>query len=102
MELKVFWTDFAIEQLEDIFDYYKHKANGGIAKKLVSEIVSKTIQLESQPKSGQVEELLQDRLLDYRYIVEGNYKIIYWVEEKYIKIAAIFDTRQNPAKIEKL
>lgn len=26
MGLKVFWTDFALNQLEQIFDFYKYKA----------------------------------------------------------------------------
>ena len=48
MELRVFWTNTAIFQLEDIFDYYK---------------------------------------------------IIYWIEDNYIKIATVFDSRQNPEKM---
>jgi mRNA-degrading endonuclease RelE of RelBE toxin-antitoxin system len=40
---------------------------------------------------------------NYRYIVCGNYKIIYSVdiEEQLIKIADVFDTRQNPIKIKR-
>ena len=102
MELAVFWTDTAIEQLEDIFDYYKYKANIGIARSLVMKIIDRTIQLETQPKSGQIEELLEERKNEYRYIVEGNYKIIYWIEDRYVKIASIFDSRQNPKKIKNI
>ncbi len=99
MELKVFWTDTATEQLEGVFDYHKYKANPEIARNLVLKIVDRTIQLESQPKSGQIEELLSKRKNEYRYLVEGNYKIIYWIEDKYVKIASVFDCRQNPEKI---
>ena len=102
MELKVYWTEFAIEQLENIFDYHKYKASLKTAKKLILKIIDRTIQLETQPKSGQVEELLKDRKNEYRYIVEGNYKIIYWIEDKYVKIASIFDSRQNPRKIKEV
>ena len=102
MELKVYWTESAIDQLEDIFDYYKFKANTKVAKKLVTKITDRTIQLVKQPESGQLEELLKTRENKYRYIVEGNYKIIYWIEDKYIKIAAVFDTRQNPTNLNKL
>ena len=102
MELKVFWTETAIEQLEDIFDFYKYKASHKIAKSMVTKIIDRTIQLEVHPESGQKEELLKIRKFDYRYLVEGNYKIIYWIEENYIKIAAVFDTRQNPKKLKKI
>ncbi len=33
MELRVFWTDTAMFQLEDIFKYYKDKAGIKIARK---------------------------------------------------------------------
>jgi toxin ParE1/3/4 len=99
MELRVFWTETAIEQLENIFDYFKYNASLKIAKKLVTKIIDRTIQLESQPLSGQVEELLKERKFEYRYLVEDNYKIIYWIQDNYINIASIFDTRQNPKKL---
>ena len=39
MELKVFWTETAIEQLEDIFDFYKYKASHKIAKSIVTDLI---------------------------------------------------------------
>ncbi len=32
MEIKVFWTETALNNLEDIFEYYKYKASVKIAK----------------------------------------------------------------------
>jgi len=61
--------------------------------------VQKKASLSKQPKKGPRELLLADRQKEYRYIVEGNYKIIYWLDEAAITIAAVFDTRQNPDKI---
>ncbi len=102
MGLKVFWTETAIEQLENIFDYLKYRASIKIAHRQVTRLIDRTIQLEEQPQSGQMEELLINRKNEYRYLVEGNYKIIYWVEDKYIKIASVFDTRQNPKRLEEI
>ena len=101
MELKTFWTNQAIEQLEEIFEYYKLTANITTARKLTKQIVDRTIQLENFPESGSLENLLIDRSNKYRYLVEGNYKIIYWIEEPFVKIATIFDCRQNPINITK-
>ena len=102
MELRVFWTDTARFQLEEIFDYYKDKTSVNVARKLVKQIIYRTIQLEQNPNSGQKEPLLSDRKFEYRYLVEGNYKIIYWIEDNYIKVAAVFDCRQNPEKMKNI
>lgn len=102
MDLKVFWTDTALYQLKDIFDYYKLKANVKVARSIVNKIVNKTIQLERIPGSGSIEPLLAKRKFEYRYLVEGNYKIIYWIENNYVKIAMVFDSRQDPKKPSKI
>ena len=99
MGLKVYWTETAIYRLEDIFDYYKINAGVDVARKIVDSIIDSTVNLETQPRIGQTEELLKDRKLEYRYLVTGNYKIIYWVDEPFVKIATVFDCRQNPIKM---
>ncbi|MBI9068310.1 MAG: type II toxin-antitoxin system RelE/ParE family toxin [Salinivirgaceae bacterium] len=102
MDLRVFWTDTARYQLEDIFNYYKLKASIRTAKKIVEKIIDKTLTLEKNQNIGQKEELLFERKNEYRYLVEGNYKIIYWIDGNYAKIASVFDCRQNPVKIEEI
>ncbi|HED06727.1 MAG TPA: type II toxin-antitoxin system RelE/ParE family toxin [Ignavibacteria bacterium] len=99
MDLKVFWTDTALEQLENIFDYYKVNVSINIAKKIIKQIVNKTIQLEKTPRIGQKEPLLESRKNEYRYLVIDNYKIIYWIDNNFVKIATVFDTRQNPTRL---
>lgn len=102
MDLKVFWTDAAIEKLEEIFDYYKTKVSVEVGSKVVGSIVDSTIKLETHPRIGQVEDLLKERGNEYRYVVAGNYKVIYWIEEPYVKIATVFDCRQNPTKMKRI
>ena len=80
MEVKILWTEFAINQLEQIFDFYKYKASINVARKIIAQIVDRTMLLEKNPLLGVREPLLADRKKEYRYLVEGNYKIIYWVE----------------------
>lgn len=99
MDLKVFWTDSAIEKLEEIFDHYKTNAGLEIAQRIVSSIVDATITLETHPEIGQKEDLLKDRKNEYRYLVSGNYKIIYWIDRPLVKIATVFDCRQNPVRM---
>ncbi len=93
------FLEMPLYQLESVFDYYSLKASPTVAKRLVASIVNKTIMLESNSTMGPIEELLRHRKNEYRYIVDGNYKIIYWIDEHFIKIAAVFDSRQNPEKL---
>jgi len=97
--VEVIWTETAIFQLDVIFDYYKHKATIKVAKNIVKKLVDKTLFLEKHPDIGQIELLLDNKSKIYRYLVEGNYKIIYWSEKSVVYIASVFDCRQNPIKI---
>lgn len=101
MELEVFWTLFAEDKLTDIFEYHNYKAGVKVAQNLVNEIIEESIKLGSNPSIGQKEELLKDRLQEYRYLVCKSYKIIYWVDvlNHRILVAHVFDTRQNPSSI---
>ncbi|SRR5690606_1188205 len=102
MELKVFWTRFAKYKLEDIFSYYKYRTGVKTARKIVTGITDETIILTKNPEIGQVEELLKERPQQFRYLVYTNYKIIYRInrEKNRIVIDNVFDTRQNPLKIQ--
>lgn len=103
MEIEIFWTDFAKDQLKKIFEFYKEKAGLKIAKQILKEIIKKTNGLSYFPKVGMIEEILKDRPQNFRYVISTNYKIIYWInnEEKRIEISDIFDTRQNPEKLQR-
>ncbi|MEA3317301.1 MAG: type II toxin-antitoxin system RelE/ParE family toxin [Bacteroidota bacterium] len=102
MEVKVLWTETALNNLEDIFEYYKYKASVSVAKKIVNELVRTSLKIQNSPKIGRKEELLINRKFEYRFLISGKYKIIYWIEDNYIKISTVFDCRQNPEKIKKL
>ena len=101
MALDVYWLRRAEDKLEDIYYYYSLKAGEQIAQNLVNGIVDKTISIRNHPKIGQVELGLNHREEEFRYLVYKNYKILYWInyKEGRIEIANIFDTRQNPVKI---
>lgn len=103
MGLKIKWTEFAVQQTKDIFDYFEKNAGKRIARKIVIGIVDSTLKLSDQPKIGQMEELLIYRPQKFRYLVHTNYKMIYWVNEdkKFIEIVDVFDTRQNPIKMKR-
>ena len=97
--MKVFWTKFALAELHNIYDYYKVNVSVLIANNIKNSILLSTHQLESQPLSGALEVLLQQLNQGHRYIIRGNYKIIYMIQSKRIYITDVFDTRQNPVKM---
>lgn len=97
--MKVIWSIFAAKELKEIFDYYKDIAGIPIAKRLRDRIFSSTIQIKNQANSGQIEPTLSRLNEEHRYLVCGNYKVIYKKVKEGILITDIFDTRQDPKKI---
>ena len=97
--MKIVWTDFAIRNLKDIFDYYSTKANKKVAHKIRRQILNSSKQLKNNPYSGPVETNLTRLKKNHRYLVNGHYKLIYRVYDKQVIINDVFDTRQNPSKI---
>ncbi|MFA5575629.1 MAG: type II toxin-antitoxin system RelE/ParE family toxin [Brumimicrobium sp.] len=99
--MEIIWTDFAISNLKTIYDYFLEKANRKVANKIRNNIFKETNQLIKHPESGQVESNLNSLKHEYRYLVSGNYKIIYRIDGKRILINDVFDTRQHPDKMKK-
>jgi len=102
MEIRIEWSELSERQLKDIFDYYSFEANSRIARKIINKLIDKVSILENNPFAGPKEELLNNYPEEYRYLVESNYKIIYWKKENLITISSVFDCRQNPNKIRRI
>ncbi len=97
--MKIIWSDFASETLRDIFQYHKKIAGKNIAQKLKDKIFSSTKQLIKYPNLGQTVESLTELKEGHRYLVSVNYKIVYKKVKEGILITDVFDTRQDPIKI---
>jgi len=96
---KVIWTDPAKFQLKEIYIYHKKVASIKIAKSIKDNVINATKSLSGFKQMGQEEELLKHKKEQYRYLVEGNYKVIYKPVTDIIYIMDVFDTRQNPEKL---
>jgi toxin ParE1/3/4 len=96
--MKIIWTELAKFQLKEACQYHKETASVKVAALIRSKIYGKVRKLSRFPEIGQKENnpLVVD--MGYRYLVSGNYKIVYRIipEEKALLIAAVFDTRQDP------
>lgn len=100
--MKVVWTDKAKSQVRDIYDFYAKKVSNALAKRISLGITKKPEVLVKQPHLGQKETLLKVIDPELRYLIEGNYKIIYLPTKTEIVIVSVFDTRQEPQKIKNL
>ncbi|EAZ81691.1 type II toxin-antitoxin system RelE/ParE family toxin [Algoriphagus machipongonensis] len=97
--MKIVWSERSLKDLDFIFEFYVFSASINVAQKITGKLIEKVKILTSYPEIGVVENLDFDVPFEYRYIIEGNYKIIYRiVEQKAILIARVFDTRMDPKK----
>jgi len=97
--MKIFWTKFALDSLSEAYNYYKENVGIKIACNIRDSILSGSNQLENHSFSGQIEDFLLDLDEGHRYIIRGNYKIIYKIQNRKVYVTDVFDTRQNPDKL---
>lgn len=100
--MKIIWSNLAAKALKEIYLYYKIFAGERIAIKIKSGIFTATKQLTNQPELGQIETFLEKFNEGHRYLVKENYKIIYKIVKEGILITDLFDTRQDPKKMNDL
>lgn len=99
MEVKIFWTNTSLIQLEKIFIFLKAIESTSYAQKVTQQIIDRTIYLKTNPYIGPKEPLLAKHKKEYHYLIEGYYKIIYRVDNNKVFVNAVFDCRQNPRKL---
>ena len=93
---KIIWTQEAENDYDAIYEYYI-LISSNIALKILNSISESVDNLVFE-KQFQTDNINPN----YRRIISGNYKILYRVENDKIIIFAIFDTRQNPIRLEKI
>lgn len=99
-QAQVIWSNEAVVDLEIIHDFIAQNSYSA-ANKIVQAILDRTKQIESFPESGAIQVQISNTQKEYRYLVEGNYKIIYSYNPntKVVYIETIFDTRSDPTEI---
>ena len=96
-QTQVIWTEESLNDLETIYDFIAEKSSKS-AKRIIKAILSRTRQLKDFPKSGTPQATNISTGKEYRYLIEGHYKIVYSNTGKPLYIEAIVDTRQDPSK----
>lgn len=98
MVSEIVWSKQAEEQFTEILLYFHFKDEDGYAFRLLEKITHTTGLLLTHPYLGFIDPWLISSSKRYRSLIEGHYKITYYIENDRIWIAAIFDTRQSPEK----
>lgn len=82
----IIWTEYAIEDLELIHEYIAQDSVN-YANKLVDKIIDKVELLQNHPLLGRV--VPEFEIETIRELIEGNYRIIYNLENDLISITRI-------------
>lgn len=99
MTIKIQWTTKAIENIEEIYEFYASK-NERAAVDLYNTIITATEPLKTFPEMAPIEPLLEGYLHPYRsLVVKKKYKIIYYISNDLIYITAVWDCRRSDNRL---
>jgi Txe/YoeB family toxin of Txe-Axe toxin-antitoxin module len=99
--VKVVLTQESLERLEKVLRFYIEELE--VPKAKVSEIknrlIERTRSLSKNPYQGQYEPYLVKLKQGHRRLIEGNFKIVYRIEDDTVYVVDFFDSRENPSKM---
>ena len=75
--MKIVVTGPASDDINEIYEYYLRKVNLKTAKQEKDKIIKRFKILKNFPLSGQVEGNEKFKDSEFRYLVQGNFKIVY-------------------------
>jgi plasmid stabilization system protein ParE len=97
--MKLIWLERASHALEEHYDFLA-RVSPRAAANLYNDILDVAENLATLPALTSIELLLEGEPEMFRSIVvHRRYKIIYFVEDETLKIADVWDTRRDPAKL---
>lgn len=97
MKLTIIYSNEALTDFETILSYYLSSYAYTIAENIESGILEHIELLSTNPTIGHQDLLLKRN--DYFVFVSVNYKLVYQVVGTNLIIIRIFDSRQNPSKL---
>ena len=100
VEHKIYWTQFALNSLSEIHEYLLLQSGSEeLANKYVQKLLLKIEHLKQFSNSGTDEPFLKAIGQQSKFVLEGNYKIIYQIQANQIFVTDVFHVKQNPQKI---
>ena len=94
-QFKTVFSRYAEIDLIEILDYYQ-EMNPTYTKKILDRVEKRVEDLKHFPERGRVvPELERQNIMNYRELIEENYRIIYSIESNSVIIHSILDSRRN-------
>ncbi len=99
--MKLVWFNEALDELDEIYDFYYSKSPE-VAVNLYNSIILETDYLLDYPNIAAPERILADKEQLFRSLVtkDGLFKIVYFVQGENIFITRIFCCRRNPKDLQ--
>ncbi len=102
MQMTIKWSKSAKKDLDNIYDFNSNHSEM-LATKIYNSLIDDADRLLQFPFMAPKELLLTDEAKEYRSLISNkHYKIIYYVKRSTIRIAAVWDCRQNTKRLKKL
>ena len=100
MEKEVVWTDLAKQDLREAYEFNIRLMGEENAFRLIENLILKT-EVLYHPISGGTRYISQKTPeIIHQKLVEGHFIIIYRNDRNIYYINRVFDTRQNPSKLD--
>ncbi|MDH6342122.1 toxin ParE1/3/4 [Parabacteroides sp. PFB2-12] len=96
----VYWESEALDNLKDIFLYHRKNAGTRIARKIRDEIKLTADKLGRFPSLGMIVEETGSHITYRSILAYKHYKLYYHTNNTGVFISAVWDTRQDPLKLE--
>lgn len=95
--MKVIWHPRAEMAKLQVADYIREQFGFKRKKAFMKEVRQVTQKLRRSPYIGQIDQLFEGRAKTYRsIIINGLNKMVYYIEDDTVHIAAFWDTRMEP------
>ncbi len=89
--MEVEWSPLSIQRVIELADYIALD-KPEVATQWASDIFDYTEKLKEHPKLGRIVPEINDE--DFRELIEGNYRIVYWLGTSKISILTVCHGRQ--------
>lgn len=95
--LKIRWHKRAVAQLHQVEDYVLSDFGERIRQEFMDEVEQTVLSLAEMPTIGKLDPLFAHRNQTYRSIIIRKLnKVVYYVKDDTLHIAAFWDTRREP------
>mgnify|MGYP001769097380 CR=1 FL=1 len=94
--MKVYWTDTAQRHLDAIHAYIAQNSPQ-YARRMVDRLTSRSQQISIHPLSGRI--VPEYEISQIREIIEGPYRIIYYIKPDQIDVLAVIHGAMHVAKV---